>query len=56
MDFSVYYGEVEVGSIRKEYLTWGDTYVINVIDPTYEEELVALLIAVDNIKDNEEST
>ena len=56
MDFSVYYGEVEVGSIRKEYLTWGDTYVITVIDPTYEEELVALLIVVDNIKDNEEST
>lgn len=56
MDFSVYYGEVEIGSIRKEYLTWGDTYVITVIDPNYEEELVALLIVVDNIKDNEEST
>lgn len=36
-----------------KFLLGGDTYVISVFDPEFEEALLALTIAVDNIKDNE---
>lgn len=47
-------GEV-VGHIEKQFLSWGDTYEITVIDEDFEEELIALLIVVDAIKDDEDS-
>ncbi len=53
MDFSVYNNGIEVGNIRKEIFAWGDTYVIQVINPEFEEELIALLIVVDNLKDQD---
>lgn len=56
LDFEVYdYGK-KIGEIHKEWISWGDTYTIRVIDPYYEEELVALLIALDEIKDYEKKT
>ena len=47
-------GEI-VGHIDKAWLTWGDTYEITVYDKAFEEELVALLIVVDAIKDDEQA-
>lgn len=54
LDFEIYNGEVLVGRIDKEFLVWGDTYTIEVYDPRFEEELLAILLAVDNIKDRQE--
>ncbi|EFI42624.1 MULTISPECIES: LURP-one-related/scramblase family protein [Peptoniphilus] len=51
LNFSIYDSERLVGEISQEILAWGDTFVIRVIEPEYEEELLALLIAVDDIKD-----
>lgn len=42
-----------VGHIDKAWFTWGDTYEITVFDEAFEEELLALLIVVDAIKDDE---
>lgn len=42
-----------VGHIDKAWFTWGDTYEITVFDQEFEEELIALLIVVDAIKDDE---
>lgn len=53
MEFRVFSDNTEVGSISRKYLSWGDTYVITVLDAEYEEALLALTIVVDNIKDNE---
>lgn len=44
-----------VGHIDKALLSWGDTFEITVFDQAFEEELVALLIVVDAIKDDEKS-
>lgn len=53
LNFSVYDGQVEVGSIKKAWLAWGDSYEITVLDASFEEALLALLIALDNILDQE---
>lgn len=44
-----------VGSIEKAFLAWGDTYEITVHDESKEEMLVAIMIAVDCIKDSEQN-
>ncbi len=51
LNFSVFSNRIKVGHIYKEWLAWGDTFVIDVIDPEFEEELLALMIMVDFIKD-----
>lgn len=45
-----------VGHIDKAWLSWGDTYEITVFDQAFEEELLALFIALDAIKDDERAT
>ncbi len=52
--FSIYEGGREIGSITREFLTWGDTYVLNIFDESKEVFVLALMIAVDCIKDSEE--
>lgn len=51
LEFSIYKDE-EVGKIFQKVFTFGDSYVIQVLNPEYEEALLALLIAVDDINDN----
>lgn len=53
LDFTVYDENAKVGFIEKEFFSFADKYVIRVIDSKYEEELLALLIVLDNIKDME---
>ena len=53
LDFRVFSDNNEIGNISRKILAWGDTYVISVFDPEFEEALLALTIVVDNIKDNE---
>ena len=52
--FSVFENGREIGSITREFLTWGDTYVLNILDESKEAYVLALMIAVDCIKDSEE--
>ena len=54
-NFDVYEGKSLVGRIQKKFLTWGDSFVIDVYDPDFEEELLALLICVDLIQDRNNS-
>ncbi|MFP4457938.1 MAG: hypothetical protein ACLFPS_09835 [Clostridia bacterium] len=55
-DFSISrYGSI-VGRIRKEILAWGDTYEISVYDEKYQDLIVALMIAVDCIKDSQRNS
>ncbi len=51
--FSIRNGSKEIGRITREFLTWGDTYQLNVLDKDYQDLIVALTIAVDCIKDNQ---
>lgn len=53
LDFDVFNGNEKVGEINREWLTWGDTFSITVYNPEFEDELVSLFIAIDNIQDSE---
>lgn len=53
MNFSIYDSNRIIGEIEKKFFALSDTFVIKVSDPSYEEELVALLIALDDIKDRD---
>lgn len=55
-DFSINKDGNEIGRIRKEILAWGDTYEISVYEERYQDLIVALMIAVDCIKDSQRSS
>ncbi len=53
-DFTVYRDSEAIGKISREFLAWGDTYQMAIYEPQYEELVVALTIAVDCIKDDQQ--
>jgi len=56
MDFEIKrHGEV-VGSVEKKWFTFGDSYEIQVFDPEIEKILIALVVAIDCVKEDEESS
>lgn len=46
-DYSVYQGHMEVMTISKEWLTWGDTYTLRYSNPAYEMPGLLLVLAID---------
>lgn len=46
----------EVAAIEKKIFTWGDTFVIDVIDEAYADVAVAMMIVVDHIIDMEQNS
>lgn len=46
-NYQVYQGSREVMSIEKEWLTWGDTYVLRFSDPGFELPGLMLVLAID---------
>lgn len=50
MDFEVYHSHHLVATIHKKWLSWGDTYEIQLQDETKESVVVALVIAIDCVK------
>lgn len=51
LNFKVYNAGRLVGEIYRKWLAWGDTFVLTVHDDSYEEEILAIFIAVDEIID-----
>ncbi|WP_107839400.1 LURP-one-related/scramblase family protein [Metasolibacillus meyeri] len=50
MNFSILrHGEV-VGSVSKEWFTWGDSYKVEVLDEKLEKLIIALVVAIDCVK------
>ena len=46
-DYCVYQGNMNVMSISKKLLTWGDTYILNYANPAYEMPGLLLVLAID---------
>jgi len=46
-DYRVYQGNMKVMSISKEWLSWGDTYVLSFTNPAYEMPGLLLVLAID---------
>ena len=56
MDFQIKrHGEV-VGSVEKKWFTFGDSYEIQVFSPDVEKVLIALVVAIDCVKEDEEAS
>ncbi|WP_214848547.1 LURP-one-related family protein [Exiguobacterium sp. s193] len=56
MDFQIKrHGEV-VGSVEKKWFTFGDSYEIQVFAPDVEKVLIALVVAIDCVKEDEEAS
>ena len=50
MDFDVVKDGQVIGRVSKEWLTWGDTYKIQVFDEAWEMIVIALVVAIDCVK------
>ena len=51
LNFEVFEGSRVVGRIYKEYFAIRDKFVLEILDDEYEDEILALTIVVDEIKD-----
>lgn len=56
MDFEIKRNGEVVGSVEKKWFTFGDSYEIQVFDPDIEKILIALVVAIDCVKEDEESS
>ena len=48
-DYDVYEGGSSVVHVRKKLLTWGDTYVIEFMNPSHEIPALLLVLAIDAV-------
>lgn len=55
MDFDIQKNGKRVGSVQKKWFTWGDSYEVSVFDESLEEIIIALVIAIDCVKADEQA-
>jgi len=53
MNFEVLRNGKVVGSVSKRWLTWGDTYEMQILDEDMEHLIIALVVAIDCVKEDE---
>ena len=53
MDFQVIRHGRVIADINKRWLTFGDTYEVNILDEKYEEMIISLVIAIDCVKEDQ---
>jgi len=53
MDFDIQCNGQSIGQIHKEWLTWGDTYCLSIVNPDQAAFFTSLVIAIDNCLHND---
>lgn len=53
LDFDVLIEEEVIATISKKWLSWGDTYEVDIYDEKYASEVLGIVIAIDSQKDIE---
>ena len=48
MQYEIFCGGVFVGAVRKKWLSWGDSYELEIADESDPGFFCALVIAIDN--------
>lgn len=56
LNFTVYKDGQAIGHLKKAWISWGDTYQLQILDPSYEVLFVAIVIAIDALKDAQASS
>lgn len=54
-DYSIYDGEREIAGIHKKWMTWGDTFEIDINDEKNEVLVLAVVLAIDAVMDASDS-
>ena len=49
-DYTITHGEQEVATVHKEWLTWGDCYVLDIGDAADEVAVLAVVLAIDCVQ------
>jgi len=52
-DYDVVHGTVPVFTVRKEWLTWGDCYTLDIFDPKNELLSLSVALAIDAVTSRE---
>lgn len=56
MNFHIYqHGEL-IGQVSKDWFSWGDSYKVEILKEEMEKIMVALVIAIDCVKGDQENT
>jgi uncharacterized protein YxjI len=50
MDFEVIRDGLQIAVINKRWVSWGDTYEVTIQDERYEKMIIALVVAIDCVK------
>ncbi|WP_223636092.1 LURP-one-related/scramblase family protein [Planococcus sp. 4-30] len=50
LDFQVVQNGEVIGQVSKEWLSWGDTYKVEILDEEMETVVIAIVIAIDCVK------
>lgn len=53
-NFKIYKKNKQIGEVSKKLLSWGDSYHIEIDDTKYEAIIVATVIAIDRMMDDED--
>lgn len=53
MNFEVLQNGNVVGSVSKQWFTWGDSYEMQILDESMEHFIIALVVAIDCVKADE---
>lgn len=56
LNFSLYQGNRLIGQIQKRFLSWTDAYHLQIYDERDTELFIAVVLAVDSIKDAEQAS
>lgn len=56
MNFQVRRGGTVVAEVAQRWLSWGDTYEVNVADDSLEVLVVAIVVAIDKVKADEDNS
>ncbi len=53
MTFEVFQNGEKIGQVSKEWFTWGDSYKVEILNEEMETIIIALVIAIDCVKDDQ---
>lgn len=56
MSFDILRHGTVIGSVSKQWLSWGDTYQVDILDETMEHLIISLVVAIDCVKADQSSS
>lgn len=56
MNFSVYQNGSHIAHVSQKWISWGDTYAVEIFEDTLEELIISIVVAIDCVKSDEAAT